>query len=74
MPKSLKAEFLKKLRLMNISSRSLFPGIDGLGRSMDEIAGIYSRDWVRSDEWIRAIAAGGELGSTGKPPVTEPRR
>jgi hypothetical protein len=34
---SLKIEFLRQLRRMNITARSLFPGIDGLGRSVAEL-------------------------------------
>jgi len=37
-PKKLKPEFLSRLRLMNIAAHSLFPGIDGLGRSVAEMA------------------------------------
>lgn len=35
-PKNSKIEFIKRLRIMNISAYSLFPGVDGLGRSVDE--------------------------------------
>ena len=34
--KEIKLKFLEKLQLMNIASSSLFPGIDGLGKSIDE--------------------------------------
>jgi hypothetical protein len=34
-PKELKLEFLARLRRVNITARALFPGIDGIGRSMD---------------------------------------
>jgi hypothetical protein len=44
-----KHELLKKLRSLNISSRTLFPGIDGLGHSMRETAEIYCRDWLEDD-------------------------
>ena len=37
-PPHLKIEFLRKLRYMNIAAHSLFPGIDGLGRSLAEVA------------------------------------
>lgn len=37
-PARLKLEFLRKLRAMNIAAHSLFPGIDGLGRSLAEVA------------------------------------
>jgi len=33
----LKPEFLRKLRSMNITARSLFPGLDGLGKSIEEL-------------------------------------
>jgi len=39
-PARLKREFLGRLRSMNITSRSLFPGIDGLGRELAEAARI----------------------------------
>ena len=35
-PGPLKPEFLLRLRMMNISANSLFPGIDGLGQSVKE--------------------------------------
>jgi hypothetical protein len=37
-PSSLKLSFLRHLRQMNIGAHSLFPGIDGLGRSLEEVA------------------------------------
>ena len=36
-PKAKKPEILRKLELFNITSSSLFPGIDGLGRSIGEL-------------------------------------
>ena len=36
-PADLKCILLHKLRQMNISAASLFPGIDGLGRSVAEL-------------------------------------
>jgi len=36
-PKNLKAEFMRNLMPMNINAQSLFPGIDGLGRSAAEL-------------------------------------
>jgi hypothetical protein len=35
-PASLKLEFLRQLKLMNITGSTLFPGADGLGRSVTE--------------------------------------
>ena len=37
-PAGLKLEFLRKLRAMNSAAHSLFPGIDGFGRSLAEVA------------------------------------
>ncbi|MBA1147434.1 FRG domain-containing protein [Ectothiorhodospiraceae bacterium WFHF3C12] len=36
-PASVKVFFLRKLRTMNITANSLFPGLDGLARSVDEL-------------------------------------
>ena len=41
-PADLKPNFLRKLRAMNIAAHSLFPGIDGLGRSLGEVARLAS--------------------------------
>lgn len=41
-PKEQKLEFLRKLYFMNISSNSLFPGLDGLGRSISELAKLWN--------------------------------
>jgi hypothetical protein len=35
-PKELKPEFLRRLQIMNITANALFPGIDGLGKSVKE--------------------------------------
>jgi|SRR5579871_738611 len=37
-PKEYKPEFLQNLRTMNIAANTLFPGIDGFGRSLTELA------------------------------------
>jgi hypothetical protein len=34
----MKPDFMRELHLMNITAKSLFPGTEGLGRSMEEIA------------------------------------
>jgi len=36
-PAEMKAAFLRRLRAMNVTASSLFPGIDGLGRSINEL-------------------------------------
>ncbi|MAM27466.1 MAG: hypothetical protein CMC13_00435 [Flavobacteriaceae bacterium] len=41
----IKVEFLARLKTMNISSESLFPGLDGLGRSVRE--SLMIRKWKR---------------------------
>ena len=42
-PHELKPEFLSQLRMMNITASSLFPGVDGLGRSIAELAALGAR-------------------------------
>ena len=37
-PRTVKPDFLRMLRSMNIAASSLFPGIDGLGRMLTELA------------------------------------
>jgi FRG domain len=37
-PKSLKPDFMRRLQAMNITGRTLFPGVDGLGRSIAGLA------------------------------------
>jgi FRG domain len=44
-PASLKAVFVRRLRTMNISAATLFPGIDGIGRSIGELI----KTWVEVD-------------------------
>ena len=41
-PKELKPQILKRLRIMNVSAAALFPGHDGLGRSLSELARLGS--------------------------------
>jgi hypothetical protein len=36
-PASLKTPIMRKLRSMNITGSSLFPGLDGIGRQLDEL-------------------------------------
>ncbi|WP_029038043.1 FRG domain-containing protein [Salinimicrobium xinjiangense] len=42
-PAELKLEFLARLRTMNISAESLFPGLDGLGKSLRDL--MLIRKW-----------------------------
>jgi len=42
-PSRLKNEYLSRLRIMNITASSLFPGLDGLGRA--------GRDYARLRAW-----------------------
>jgi FRG domain-containing protein len=46
-PADLKMEFLRRLRAMNITSSALFPGIDGLGRSLGELARLTAAHLAR---------------------------
>jgi hypothetical protein len=39
-PEALKAEFMRRLRTMNITARTLFPGLDGVGRSIGELVSL----------------------------------
>jgi len=36
-PEALKPDFMRRLRTMNITARTLFPGLDGVGRSIGEL-------------------------------------
>jgi hypothetical protein len=45
MPAGLKPTFLRKLRAMNITARSLFPGLDGLARSAGELLRLGLSEW-----------------------------
>jgi hypothetical protein len=41
-PAGVKPRFLRHLRGLNITARSLFPGVDGLGRSIRELAALFA--------------------------------
>ena len=43
-PKEEKPEFIKKLRMMNITGSSLFPGLDGVGKSISEMVSLGIRE------------------------------
>jgi hypothetical protein len=43
-PQQLKIEFLSNLKLMNIDSKTLFPDLDGFGRSLKEK--LLVRNWI----------------------------
>lgn len=45
-PAKLKPEFIRKLRAMNITASSLFPGLDGLSRSIAELVKVASQEVV----------------------------
>jgi hypothetical protein len=36
-PKDKKPDFLRKLHAMNVAASSVFPGVDGVGRSVNEM-------------------------------------
>ena len=42
-PKELKSEFLINLKAMNITASSLFPGVDGLGKSVKQFVDYDSK-------------------------------
>ncbi len=42
-PQMFKSDFLRRLRSMNIAANALFPGIDGVGRSVAELIRLGSR-------------------------------
>ena len=44
-PNSIKTNVLKKLMRMNVSANSLFPGLDGLGRSTRELLRLSAEDF-----------------------------
>ena len=48
-PAQLKMQFLQRLRQMNITPNSLFPGIDGLGMDISDLAYIESRSKVATE-------------------------
>lgn len=43
-PKEEKLEFIRKLRMMNITGSSLFPGLDGVGKSISEMVSLGVRE------------------------------
>jgi hypothetical protein len=47
-PSKLKPEVMSELRRMNITAQTLFPGIDGLGRSMQEFCKLWDPSIVTS--------------------------
>ena len=50
-PASAKAEFMRHLNFMNVKGGSLFPGVDGLGKSVDELVNQFVRfPWVDAAE------------------------
>lgn len=42
-PKALKPEILRELQLMNVTGKALFPGLDGLGRTLRELTKLSIR-------------------------------
>jgi hypothetical protein len=42
-PYEMKPEFLQRLRVMNITASSLFPGVDGIGRSIGEFLRLFGK-------------------------------
>jgi hypothetical protein len=42
-PKAKKAQLLRELQLMNVTGKSMFPGLDGLGRTLTELTRLSVR-------------------------------
>lgn len=42
-PKELKPELLRELQLMNVTGKAMFPGLDGLGRTLGELTKLSIR-------------------------------
>ena len=61
-PRQSKLQFLRRLHQMNITGSSLFPGIDGLGRSLSELTKIAASDASR----------GGAIDATAPEPRPSP--
>lgn len=43
-PAAVKLNFMSRLRLLNVTAASLFPGVDGLGRSVAELTAVAIRE------------------------------
>lgn len=41
LPAKLKPTFMRRLRAMNVTGASLFPGVDGVGKGLDELARLF---------------------------------
>lgn len=65
-PPDLKPEFLKRLYSMNISANSLFPGMDGIGRSIAEAMILEADRWPHGQ--ASASGSGGGGGVNPGPP------
>ena len=59
-PARKKIEFLRSLRFMNVTSRALFPGVHGLGRSVAELA-LLSCNHLAEEITAEKIYGGGKL-------------
>lgn len=56
-----KEEFLQVLRTMNITAEALFPGLDGLGRSVEEMLRYYPGELeAHKERAIKSVIAGAE--------------
>jgi hypothetical protein len=65
-PRRLKKEFLWKLKGMNISADSLFPGIDGVGRSIAELVRMHVSiyDGIMTKSFSSMLSAFGTVQGT----------
>jgi hypothetical protein len=73
-PAKLKPEFLLQLHRLNVTAIALFPTIDGLGRSMKELATLHAQVSPQSPgtkKSIKALLDNLQFGGEGMPDCKE---